>query len=309
MTRPSVVVGVDGSDMSLRAVLWAADEAAVHGLPLRVVHVSGRAGDANAARTGRRSPERARAERVVETAAERARRHRPRTEVSAELLPGDPVSVLLREGRGAGALVVGERGIGAVAGLLLGSVGAAVTASAPCPVVVVRGDGADSGAARGRILLGVAEPEDGPAVRFAFHETAARDCVLDAVHAWRCPPGDRADHPRVAGEPHLYCKARAATLIDHAVARSVRDHPAVRLRSAAVEGTATEVLVRCSAAADLIVVGTHRRRTRLGSPLGRVARTLLHHADCPVAVVPPEARPGGGPFHPPRPAAGPGADG
>ncbi|MEU9759186.1 universal stress protein [Streptomyces sp. NPDC047985] len=303
MTKPSVVAGVDGSDTALRAVTWAADEAAVHGLPLRVVYVSGRAGDGSAARAARRSSQRARAENIVETAAERARRHRPQAEVSAEVLPGDPASVLLREGRDAGMLIVGERGTGAVAGLLLGSVSSAVTASAPCPVVVVRGDEAGVEAAHGRILLGVAEPEEGPAVRFAFYETAVRDCVLDAVHAWRCPPGDRADHPRAAGEPHLYCKERAATVIDHAVARCVRDHPAVRLRSAVVEGTPAEVLVRRSAAADLIVVGTHRRRTRLGSPLGRVTRSLLHRADCPVAVIPPEARRAGNPSHPPSSAA------
>ncbi|WP_093897343.1 universal stress protein [Streptomyces sp. Ncost-T10-10d] len=95
---------------------------------------------------------------------------------------------------------------------------------------------------------------------------------------------------RTAGGPHLSCKERAATLIDEAVAESVRDHPTVRPHSAAVEGTAAKVLVQRSAAADLIVVGAHRRRRHLGLQLGRVAHTLLHHADCPVAVVPLAAR-------------------
>ncbi|MFE7395705.1 universal stress protein [Streptomyces sp. NPDC057557] len=66
--------------------------------------------------------------------------------------------------------------------------------------------------------------------------------------------------------------------------------PTVRLHSEAVEGTAAKVLVQRSAAADLIVVGAHRRRSHLGLRLGRVAPTLLHHADCPVAVVPLAAR-------------------
>ncbi|MFC9618931.1 universal stress protein [Streptomyces sp. NPDC056930] len=137
----------------------------------------------------------------------------------------------------------------------------------------------------------IGDPERGAAaIRFAFHEARARGCDLDAVHAWRCPSHDRADHPRTAGEPHLYCKERAATLTDEAVADSVRDHPTVRLHSAAVEGTAAKVLVQRSAAADLIVVGAHRRRSHLGLRLGRVAHTLLHHADCPVAVVPLAAR-------------------
>ncbi|MFJ7493536.1 universal stress protein [Streptomyces sp. NPDC097727] len=128
------------------------------------------------------------------------------------------------------------------------------------------------------------------AIRFAFHEARAKGCDLDAVHAWRCPSHDRADHPRTAGEPHLYCKERAATPIDEAVAESVPHHPTVRLHPAAVAGTAAKVLVQRSAAADLIVVGAHRRRSHLGLQFGRVAHTLLHHADCPVAVVPLAAR-------------------
>lgn len=80
----------------------------------------------------------------------------------------------------------------------------------------------------------------GAAVRFAFHEAGARGCELDAVHAWRCPSHDRADHQRTAGEPHLYRKERAATLIDEAVVEPVREYPTVRLHSAAAEGTAAK---------------------------------------------------------------------
>ncbi|MFB6717539.1 universal stress protein [Streptomyces sp. NPDC056358] len=48
----------------------------------------------------------------------------------------------------------------------------------------------------GRILVGVKEPEGGSAaIRFAFREAEARDCALDAIHAWRCPPCNHADHP------------------------------------------------------------------------------------------------------------------
>ncbi|MGW2183440.1 universal stress protein [Streptomyces sp. NPDC001732] len=283
-----LVSGVDGSENSLRAVDWAADEAALHGLPLRLVYAFGwehYEGAALALGLGRPS-DRALADRIVETAAERVRRRRPDVDVSAEAKPEDAVIALLHEGRNAEALITGDRGRGGLAGLLLGSVGLAVAARAPCPVIVVRGDRAGIEGMHGRILVGVGDPEGGPAaVRFAFREAGARGCELDAVRAWRCPSHNRADPRRTASE-HLYHKERAATLIDEAMAEVVREAPTVRLRSAAVEGTAAKVLVQRSAAADLIVVGAHRRQGRLGLQLGRVAHTLLHHADCPVAVVP-----------------------
>ncbi|MFE7357764.1 universal stress protein [Streptomyces sp. NPDC057543] len=62
--------------------------------------------------------------------------------------------------------------------------------------------------------------------------------------------------------------------------------PTVRLHPVAVEGMATKVLVRRSAAADLIVVGVHGHRGYLGLQLGRVVHILLHHADCPVVAAP-----------------------
>ncbi|MFJ1549144.1 universal stress protein [Streptomyces sp. NPDC088246] len=291
MKQP-LVSGVDGSETSLRAVDWAADEAALHGLPLRLVYASRwerYEGAAPALGLGRPA-EQALADSIVETAAERARRRHPDVDVSVEVTPEDAVIALLYEGRNAEALIIGERGRGGLTGLLLGSVSLSVAARVPCPVIVVRGDRAGIEGAHGRILVCIGEPDrGGAAVRFAFHEAGARGCDLDAVHAWRCPSHDRADPRRTASE-HLYHKERAATLIDEAVAESVRDHPTVRLHSAAVEGTAAKVLVQRSAAADLIVVGAHRRRSHLGLQLGRVAHTLLHHADCPVAVVPLAAR-------------------
>ncbi|MFG2561883.1 universal stress protein [Streptomyces sp. NPDC048496] len=197
------------------------------------------------------------------------------------------MTALLHEGHNAEALITGERGHGGVTGLLLGSVSLAVAASHPCPVIVVPGDNAGIEGTHGRILIGVKEPGGGSVgVRFAFREAGARDCVLDAVHACRCPPRNRADHPRTAGEPHLYRKERAATPIDLAVVDAVRDHPTVRLHAVAIEGTAAKTPVRRSAAADLIIVGAHRRRSHLGTHLGRVARTLLHRSDRPVAVIP-----------------------
>ncbi|MFF3336542.1 universal stress protein [Streptomyces sp. NPDC002888] len=61
---------------------------------------------------------------------------------------------------------------------------------------------------------------------------------------------------------------------------------ALRVRRSTVEGPARRVLLHRSAAADLLIIGARHRHGHYGLQLGRVAHTLLHHAECPVAVVP-----------------------
>lgn len=288
MTLP-VVVGVDGSDSSLLAVDWAVDEAYRHGVPLRLVHASlweryeGAMPSAGPGRPG----EQVLAEHLVAFAAERAERRNPEVKVTTEVLPDDAAAALVRAGDGAFVLVTGSRGRGQLKGMLLGSVGLAVAARAPCPVIVVRGDRAGIAGTHERILLGLGSAETThQAVRFAFREAEARGCVLDVVHAWRTSardttrgPGPRPDAPH-AGEERL-------AAFDAPLAEAAGQYPGVRTRRAAPEGPAGKVLVDRSAAADLVIVGARRRTAGLfGLQLGRVNHALLHHAQCPVAVVP-----------------------
>jgi nucleotide-binding universal stress UspA family protein len=123
-------------------------------------------------------------------------------------------------------------------------------------------------------------------VRFAFDEAEARKCTLDVVRAWRCPAHETADHPLLVGEPAQYHEEQASALLDTLLHDVVVDHPGVRVRRATVEGPARKVLLHRSAAADLLIIGARRRHGRFGLQLGRVGHTLLHHADCPVAIVP-----------------------
>ncbi|MER5915641.1 universal stress protein [Streptomyces sp. NPDC001982] len=285
MTLP-LVVGVDGSDASLRAVDWAVDEAARHGLPLRLVHASlwERYESGVPTDTLERPSERVMAEHLIGSAAERARRRDPAVKVTTAIAPEEAAEALLREGNEATALVTGSRGRGGLKGLLLGSVGLAVAARAPCPVIVVRGDPAALASSHERILLGAGDADTcGEAVRFAFREAAARKSALDAVRAWR-RSAHESDEPTgdVARRPEERASAALDTLLHDAMA----EHPGVRVRRATVEGHARGVLLRRTAAADLVVVGARRRTGLFGLQLGRVAHTLLHHADCPVAIVP-----------------------
>ncbi|MGW2380060.1 universal stress protein [Streptomyces sp. NPDC001658] len=284
-----LVVGVDGSESSLVALDWAVDEAARHGLPLRLVYASlwERYEDVVPSVGRERPSEQVLADNVVGTAVERARRRDSEVKVSAEVVPEEAADALLREAHNASAVVTGSRGRGEVKGLLLGSVGLTAAARAHCPVVVVRGDKAGVEGTHERVVLGAGEPASGgEAVRFAFQEAAARGAVLDVVRTWRCPAHESADHPQLAEDPAHRHEERASALLDALLHDAAADHPEVRVRRSTVEGQARRVLLNRSAAADLVVIGARRRSGHFGLQLGRVGHTLLHHADCPVAIVP-----------------------
>ncbi|MFE0257792.1 universal stress protein [Streptomyces sp. NPDC059010] len=288
MTLP-LVVGVDGSDASLLAVDWAVDEAARDALPLRLVYASlwERYEGAVPSTARQRPSARVLAEHIVASAAERAARRDPEVKVTTDIVPADPVDALLGAGNNAFALVTGERGRGGLKGLLLGSVGLGVAARAHCPVIVVRGDETGLVGLHERILFGAGDPAaGGRAVRFAFREAETRGCALDAVRAWRCPAHDGVEHPALAEESAREHEARAAAQLDALLSGAMAEHPGVRVRRTTVEGPARRILVDRSAAADLVIIGARRRHGHFGLQLGRVGHTLLHHAHCPVAVVP-----------------------
>ncbi|WP_344012768.1 universal stress protein [Streptomyces thermospinosisporus] len=285
-----LVVGVDGSDSSLEAVDWAAHEATRLGLPLRLVHASlweryeGRTPSVGTDRPA----EEVTGEHIVASGAERARSRNPELEVSTEVVPEDAVSALLRAAQDAFAVVTGSRGRGGIAGMLLGSVSLTVAARAVCPVIVVRDGERNRKGVSGGVVVGVGDPgQSSAAVRFAFREAEARDCVLHAVRVWRRPAHEHFDHLLTAADAADVNEERALALLADALHDPGRDHPKADVRPRAVEGVAHEVLQDASAEADLLVVGARRRHGPVGGlQFGRVAHALLHHAACPVAVVP-----------------------
>ncbi|MBT2388607.1 universal stress protein [Streptomyces sp. ISL-1] len=284
-----LVVGVDGSESSLRAVDWAADEAALHGVPLRLVNASmwERYEGVVPDKSPDRPSEQVMAENIVGSAAERARRRDPDLKILTDVLPDDTVTALLREGRNASALVTGSRGRSGLAEMLLGSVSLAVAARADCPVIVIRGGHDTRSGVHRRIVLGVDKPPQGlAAVRFAFQEARARRAALHAVRAWRCPAHETAEHPLLAQDAAHYHESEAAQTLEEALREAAADHPDVELHRATAEGPARKVLMNASAAADLLIVGAQRRHEHFGLQLGRVAHAMLHHSVCPVAVVP-----------------------
>ena len=135
----AVVVGVDGSEASLRALEWAAEQAALEGRPLTMVHAAtlGEVSAGDIAPGTISSVLHAEGRRVLAEAYERVAGAHDALTVHSELTLDDPRTVLLEASRHAHLLVVGSRGRGPVKSLLLGSAGVFLTQHAPCPVVVV----------------------------------------------------------------------------------------------------------------------------------------------------------------------------
>ncbi|MBD0741357.1 universal stress protein [Streptomyces sp. CBMA152] len=279
-----LVVGVDGSEPSLRAVDWAADEAALRRVPLRLVYASlweWYESAALAEDLGKHS-EQVMAEDIVRTAAQRARLRQAGVSTSADVVAEEPEYALVREGRYATALVLGTRGRGGIAEMLLGSVSLTVAAHADCPVIVVRGSHDDR--RHGRVVVGIGEKKtDSAALRFAVQEARLRDATLDVVRAWRRPAHESIAHPLFSGGPARLHEEQAADVLEQALKDAPTD---VDLHRRTVEGPARRVLLAASHEADLLVVGARRAPQQIGLQLGSVAHGVLHHAACPVAVVP-----------------------
>lgn len=292
-----VVVGVDGSAGSAMAVEWAAGEAEHRGSRLHLVH---------AVQTGtptlsaRASAELARVvlesgRAVLEESLGRLTTARPGIEVVTTLARGEPAAALLEAAERASLVVVGTRGRGGFTSLLLGSVSLRVAAHAPCPVVVARGVPAvepvvrEPGAERTRppaspVVVGVQGEEDLPAVRFALEEAAWFGAPVLVVHAWSLP----VDAGRMA--PMVDTVAEEERAHERLLARSARaaraERPEVPVEAEMVRGLPAAALVGASDHARLLVVATHRSAGRFGMRLGPVAHAVLHHARCPVALVP-----------------------
>ncbi|MDT9686858.1 universal stress protein [Streptomyces sp. P9(2023)] len=306
MDEKPVVVGVDGSEHSERALAWALAAAQQLGVPLVVAHVRSEAlqlGEARISSLGE-SPN------IPDTvlngvAAWIEGQDTPRVPVRYESLDGTVPDALLDSARTARLLVTGSRGRGGFASLLLGSVSRSLASSAPCPVVVVPHEARtvtpEDGAEAGRVLVGLHPEETADEVLdFAFHAAEQRGVTLEVVTAYRLPPSP----VMLVGPPAPALQVPPALPLDGDTPELVRDtvrlqderlrpfterYPDVTVAPTVVPADAAGRLVEGSRSADLVVVGRHRRHRVTSLLIGSVAHAVLHHAHCPVAVVPPAA--------------------
>jgi nucleotide-binding universal stress UspA family protein len=140
--RPLVVVGVDGSEHAERALVFAAEEAGRRGAAVRVVtawHVPTAVYGAGYAPMMSPSLEESEQEAAEHTAAAAAEKLRARgLEAEVVVAHAQAADALVEASRDADLLVVGSRGHGGFAGLLLGSISQQCAQHAPCPTVIVR---------------------------------------------------------------------------------------------------------------------------------------------------------------------------
>lgn len=288
MTRP-ITAGVDGTEESLAALAWAAREAVRRGLPLRVVH-AWRYEPHEVVEAADPDVQAGWAKEAVGEAARTVTERHPDLEVSTDVLTGADVDALVAAAAEAEMLVLGSRGHGRLVGFLVGSVGQQVIVEAARPVVLVRAGDEPSGEAGGReIVVGQqGGPEDSTEVlRFAFEAAAARGATVRAVRAWTLPPvfayspGSLKLLDEAGGLEPYEKKALSAAL------QPLRDRfPDVPVVEHVEMGSAGQVLLSVAGKAQLVVVGRRAHRTAVGARIGSVAHGVLHHAGCPVAVVP-----------------------
>ncbi|MGW1339500.1 universal stress protein [Kribbella sp. NPDC002412] len=274
----SVVVGVDGSEHSRRALEWAAGEARLRAAVLRIVHAL----PAGLTSSGRPDPHVDAAARGLSDLAALATRldRRPLT-VTNEVVDGLPVKVLIEESRHCALLVMGSRGQGGFANLLLGSTAVEVTARTACPVVVVPPD-ADGQNRSGAVIVGVdASAGCEPALEFAFARAAQRRARLVALQAWDLPM-QFSGHSEPEIERH---RSDSGALLAHAVAPWQDRFPDVPVETRSVRGHVVAELAAASAAdGEVVVVGGRGRSVVAGAFLGSVSQGLLRHASVPVVI-------------------------
>ena len=288
-TPHAVVVGVDGTPDSYTAVRWAAEEATRRRLPLRLVYVfrwpPNYGPTPMYAAWPARDPLEIKqaAEQLVAEAVGVARAARPDLEVTAESIEGLRVPQLLAESERAAVLVLGSRELGPFGSMVLGSVGAGVAARAACPVVVVRGPAGDpeTGA---RVVAAVDGGESSEQVLgYAFEHASRYGIGVRAVLCWWPHVYELSGWLR---ESYARAATRAEVWLSEALAGWREKYPDVPVSPCVVEAHAVSGLVAESAAAHLLVVGSRGRHALGGTLLGSVSQGVLHHATCPVAVLP-----------------------
>jgi nucleotide-binding universal stress UspA family protein len=292
--RREVLVGYDGTEPAGRAVDWAAGEAVRRHLPLEVVHVVDRGALVGAPEATPWDP--SAADAVTAEGVARARAGRAGLAVTGATLPGSPRTVLVHAARQADLLVVGSRGRGELAGSVLGSVATAVTAHAPCPVVVVRGDRVLAPGPDRPIVVGVDDSAPAAdALEYAADLAARSRAPLRIVCARQPTTADswaRAYWVAVSPDvdPVEVADEAARVVAGRARDDARRRHPDLTVQSLVAEGPAAGVILAHARDAALVVVGARGRGSVTGRFLGSVSHGVVHGAHCPVVVVPASAR-------------------
>jgi len=286
-----IVVGVDGSAEALHALAWARDEAVLREAALEVVHAWAPPAPVSEIAAMASHVEEATYERlaheVLEHACSSILTDAPTISIESEAVRGYPSSVLLERAAEADLLVVGSRGRGGFASLLLGSVSHQCVHHATSPVAVIPASAPLPSA--DDVVVGI----DGSvgardALRWAADEAATRAARLSVVHAWSVPYavplGGFGVAPTDPTEVAQWSRQLLHEVSDAVLDAATRKPSDLELLS--VEEPTAQALLHRAKDAGLLVVGTRGSGGFAALLLGSVSQQCLHHSTCAVVVVP-----------------------
>src|SRR5680860_1528885 len=282
MNNPSgsILVGFDGSADSDHALSWADEMARRTRRPLHVLissvdrtQVFDFGHDWHVAKMAR-----------IESDARDRLKESKAPEASVEMVEASPTTALIDASGQAWLVVVGARGHSQLSGVFLGSVSQHVSQHAACPVVVVR----PPRHALDRVVVGVdGSPGSSAALEFASEHASRTGAALTVIYAWRSLSSGRGSLRGALPFEDRFSEEmnEAERVLSEAVAGLGERYPEVKVDTEAIPVAPSRCLADASAAASLLVVGSRGRGAFAGMLLGSTSQSILHNAQCSVAVV------------------------
>jgi nucleotide-binding universal stress UspA family protein len=293
--HPGIVVGVDGSPSSTVAVEWAARDAEIRNVPLRLVHVAAPIVAGTEGWSDIPAPadytqwQEDQARQIIEEAhkvAVEASSPSRVSQVTSEALHAPIVPTLVDLSKRAEMIAVGCRGQGAMANALLGSVSSGLVHHAQCPVAVIHDE--DPLAARSPqapVVVGVdGSPTSELATEIAFDEASRRGVGLVALHAWS--DMGPLDFPSMNWAPIEWrnIKDQEEEVLAERLCGWQEQYPDVVVHKIVVSDRPAPRLLEQAETAQLVVVGSHGRGGFPGMLLGSVSSAVVNSAQIPVIV-------------------------
>ncbi len=217
-----LVVGIDGSEESAVALRWAMLQAARRGYSVKLVYalLIPVVSDAYGMVMTRPDVDElsAYSKGLLQAATEAAQRIDPSVEVSTALREGPPAAVLIDESKTAAGLVVGTRGLGAIAGKVLGSVSVRVSVKACCPTYVIPPEWDPVVCSADPVVVGVDGSDHSyAALRLAIAEAKLCDVAVKAVIAYHVGRLSRPVEPDLIAQLDASERAQARHIVEHAL--------------------------------------------------------------------------------------------
>ncbi|MQA96913.1 MAG: universal stress protein [Streptosporangiales bacterium] len=278
----AILVGVDGSEQSVRALDWAVAEARLRGTSALELLFAVGVPALDLPLTGWYEQAAGHARDVLAENAERIRGLGLTVETT--VVPEVAAPALINRAEQAALTVVGLRGRGGFPGLRIGSVAYQVAAHAPGPVAVI-GPEQPNGRPESEVVCGIDGSDQAQgAIAAAMEAASLRGRPLRVVHAWRHPsalgPGDMLS---LVYDVRLEQQEQEAQLAEAMAGWSAK-YPDVRVITEVLHDSPVRALTEASAGSELLVVGPRGRRGFPLLALGSVAHGVLHHASCPVLI-------------------------